>query len=73
MLKAIQRDPDLSFQIRVRDEAVATLSSANAASKKGRAVSALLKLVRDGSNARRGRRLRVHSGNFKSFLYGKSL
>ncbi|MBI2982383.1 MAG: hypothetical protein HYY44_08895 [Deltaproteobacteria bacterium] len=72
LLKAIQKDPALSFQIRVREEVVATLSSVKKIKRQGKAIQALLKLMKKQKSPSSAERATVHSENFKDFLYKDS-
>lgn len=67
LVKAIQKDPDLAFAIKVHGETIARLSAAKQGVQPGKAVQALLGLIREVKKG--GKEKRVTSKNFKDFLY----
>lgn len=76
LLKTLQKDPSVSFTIKVHQEPIATLRVVKQQiSKEGRAVKALLRLVARQEKKKRAPHAftdaSVHSKNFKNFLYGK--
>lgn len=71
LLKAIQKDPSLSFVIQVRKESIATLSSTQRVARRGRAVRALLSLSKTQERRKSSHDSSVTSENFKNYLYEK--
>ncbi len=74
ILREIEAEPEIGYQIKVRDRVVAELRSPGAQRGYGNAGQAMLRAARKAERLMRGvtqKRDSVKAANYKEYLYGK--